>query len=137
MRSEKEVLRPVSAKEDFCVGRMIAFVVGPYRDSRGPNYIRENIERAREVAVELWKMGFVVLCPHMNTALMDGICPDEVFLEGGKELLRRAADFVVVLPGWRDSIGSVGELVAAQLAGIDVFNWPEDRNELAKMTAGW
>ena len=27
-----------------------------------------NIERARVIAAELWKMGYAVFCPHANTA---------------------------------------------------------------------
>jgi hypothetical protein len=60
----------------------IAYVAGPYRAKTKIGIIL-NILRARKVAKELWKMGYAVICPHSNSALMDGIAPDEAFLNGG------------------------------------------------------
>lgn len=56
----------------------VAYVIGPYRAGtvRG---IVENIRRAEEVALALWRLGFAVICPHKNTALFDGAAPDSVW----------------------------------------------------------
>lgn len=100
-----------------------AYVAGPYRADtvRG---IVENIRRAEEVALELWKLGFAVICPHMNSALFDGACDDSVWLAGSLELMRRS-DIVVLVPGWEDSQGTLAEVFEA--GGVmPVYEWPGD-----------
>lgn len=125
----------LSAQKGSCVGMLVAFVAGPYRDERGIYYVRENIEKARAVSVELWKMGFAVICPHLNTALMDGVLPDYVWLEGSREILKRAADVVVMLPGSECSVGSMEEQAAALEEEIGIFWWPDSYEVLKRMVA--
>lgn len=81
----------------------VVFISGPYRGD-----VKKNIAHARAASVRLWKAGFVPLCPHLNSANMDGECPDEVFLEGDLELLRRC-DSIYMLEGWHRSSGSKAE----------------------------
>jgi hypothetical protein len=106
---------------DDSEGRMIVYVAGPYR-ARTVAGIARNIARAREVAERVWKAGHVALCPHLNSAFMDGLLPDGdgAFLRGGIELLKRC-DAVILVPRWRDSIGTQEEIRAAGDAGIPVF----------------
>ena len=87
----------------------LVYIVGPYRSPKGIHGIVENIRRAEKVALKYWNKGYCVICPHKNTALMDGVDTDEMFLEGGEELVRRA-DVIVVMKGWTSSVGSVGEI---------------------------
>lgn len=93
------------------MGRVI-YVIGPYRAETLAG-VRRNIERAREVAEWLWSefggMGVAVICPHLNSALMDGVAKDKVFLDGDLEILRRC-DGAVCVPGWQFSEGSCGEV---------------------------
>lgn len=112
----------------------VAYVAGKYRDSRGPYYIRENIRAAEAVAVELWRMGFAVICPHKNTEFFDGAAPDEVWLKGDLELIRRC-DLVVMVPGWEDSQGSRAEYALAAKLRLPVFQWNHmgARSELRKL----
>ena len=105
-----------------------AFVSGPYR-AETIHGIVKNIRNAESVAIELWKMGFAVICPHKNTALFDGICPDSVWLEGALELLRRS-DIVVLAPGWGDSSGTGREIMEAMINMKPIFKWPEHEREL-------
>lgn len=102
----------------------LVYVAGPYRAASESAVVR-NIRNAEAVAVELWKAGFAVLCPHMNTALMGGICPDEVWLKGDLVMLERC-DLVVLVPGWQASSGTVAEHLRARELGIPVLTWPED-----------
>lgn len=102
----------------------VIYVAGPYRDERGAWYIRQNIRRAEDVAARLWQMGYAVLTPHLNTALMDGLLPDEAWLAGGMELLSRA-DILVLVPGWDLSAGAVAERIAAEKMGKQVYEWRE------------
>ncbi len=89
----------------------VMYVAGPYRGETIHD-IMQNIGRAREAAVALWKAGYCVICPHLNSALMDGAVEDEAFLTGGLELVRRA-DTLVLLEGWQDSKGTIQELLLA------------------------
>lgn len=87
----------------------IAFVIGPYRSKQGAYGIKENIQRAEEVSLCLWKLGYAVICPHKNTALLDGVLPDEVWLKGDLEFLK-VSDIAVTVAGWENSVGSKGEV---------------------------
>ena len=78
-------------------------ISGPYRGN-----VEHNIIMARRAAVKLWKAGWAVICPHMNTANFDGECPDDVWLEGDLEFLRRV-DAIYMLKAWRSSKGAMVE----------------------------
>jgi len=99
----------------------LAFVSGPYR-AKTINEIHDNIEQARHVAIGLWRLGYAVHCPHTGSAYMDGVVPDEVFLAGDIEILKRC-DLVVMVPEWRHSSGSREEYAVAREHGIPVFDW--------------
>ncbi len=111
----------------------VAYVAGRYRAPtvRG---IVENIRRAEEVALELWKLGFAVICPHANSALFDGACDDSVWLAGSLELMRRS-DLVVLVPGWEDSAGTLAEVAEADLI-MPVYEWPVDLERIRAALGG-
>ena len=94
------------------------YIAGPYRASTKLGMII-NILKARKVAKKYWALGYTVICPHMNSALMDGCAPDEVFLKGGMELLE-CANQMVVLPGWERSTGTIAEIEYAKEKGIPI-----------------
>ena len=98
----------------------IAYIVGPYRSKEGINGIVNNIRRAEKVALKYWKLGYCVICPHKNTALMDGVDTDEMFLEGGEELVRRS-DVIVAMNGWDLSLGSIEEIELAKQLGKEII----------------
>lgn len=97
----------------------VVFIAGPYRADTEWGVV-ENIRRAEAVALKIWKLGAVAICPHKNTALFGGSLPDEVWLKGDLELLRRS-DAVCCLPGWEDSEGARGEVSMARELGLPVF----------------
>lgn len=101
----------------------LAYVAGPYR-SKTINGIVQNIREAEAIAGELWKRGFAVICPHKNTALLDGIVPDQTFLDGDFVMLRRC-DLVVLTPRWEESVGARAERDEAERYGIPVVVWPD------------
>ena len=85
----------------------VVYLAGPYR-SPTEYGVQQNIEAASRVAMEVWKLGAVCICPHKNTAFFGGALPDETWLEGDKELIRRS-DAVLMTFGWRTSSGVCGE----------------------------
>jgi len=111
----------------------IAYVAGKYRDCRGPHYIFENVVKARDIAAQLWAMGYVVICPHTNTMFMDGIVgKDTVWGEGDKELVIMS-DLIVMLPRWEESAGATAERKEALDNNVPVFRWPEHKDVLARI----
>ena len=96
----------------------IAYIAGPYRASTKLGIIR-NILKARKIAKKYWALGYTVFCPHLNSALMDGCAPDEVFLKGDLEFLQYA-DVLVVIPGWERSTGTLAEIEFAKARGIPI-----------------
>lgn len=89
----------------------VLYVIGPYRAATVREVV-ENIRRAEAVALKYWQLGYVVICPHTNSALFDGAISDEVILRGDIEIMKRC-DGVVILPGWQSSAGSIGEIKVA------------------------
>ena len=99
----------------------VAYVSGRYRGS-SPAEIWANIMKAREVAMDLWRMGYVALCPHLNTMLFDGVRPDADWLAGDLVLLRRC-NLIVMVPGWQESEGARAELREAIRLGLPAYEW--------------
>ena len=97
----------------------VVFICGPYR-ARTIHDVVQNIRRAEAYAKKYWKLGYAVICPHMNTALFDGLLPDEVWLSGMLEVLRRC-DVVVLTLGWNKSEGSRVEADEALKANKEII----------------
>lgn len=96
------------------------YIAGSFR---APNAweIEANIRRAETIALEAWRAGFAVLCPHCNTRFFQGAAPDEVWLKGDLELLRRC-DAVLTVPGWEESEGAKKEMEFARDCQMPVFH---------------
>lgn len=87
---------------------ILVYIAGPYR-AKTISGVRRNIDAAREAAERVWSLGIPCICPHLNTAFMDGIVDDQVFLDGDLEILKRC-DVVLALPYWMDSKGASAEV---------------------------
>lgn len=98
---------------------MIAiYVAGPFRGAHAWA-IEKNVRRAEEVAYLIWATGHVAICPHTNTRFFDGSLPDRIFLDGTLEMMRRC-DGVIVLPNYKRSQGTLGEIAEAERLGMPV-----------------
>jgi hypothetical protein len=97
----------------------LAYISGPYRAPtiRG---IVENIRRAEAVALKYWKLGYAVICPHLNTRLFDGALPDYYWLSGDMEILSRC-DVIVMCERWQLSVGATREKELAQKLGKEII----------------
>lgn len=98
----------------------LVYIAGPYR---GPHEfaVRQNVRAAEALAVEVWRLGAVAVCPHKNTSGLGGVVPDAAFLAGVLEILRRC-DAVLVTGNWRDSAGARVEVAEAGRLGLPVFD---------------
>lgn len=107
----------------------VCYVAGPYRASN-EYLVKQNIRKAEDIAVQLWFFGWVPICPHMNTAFFGGAygLPDTVWLQGDLEIIKRC-DFVVVIPGWRNSQGTKHEIEIAKQAGLPVYYWEDEKDQ--------
>ena len=98
----------------------VIFLAGPYR-SETEYGVHANIQRAERVALEVWRLGAVCICPHKNTAYFGGALPDEVWLKGDHELVRRS-DAVLLMDEWSESKGAADEKVFAERIGKPLLN---------------
>jgi hypothetical protein len=113
---------------------MAVYVAGKFR---GPDHwtIEQNIRRAEEVALEIWRLGCVPYTPHLETRFFQGVLPDVVYLRGDLEMLRRC-DAVVTVPGWEASKGARAEVEQAQTLNIPVWTLDEFRLWVNRFTSG-
>jgi len=98
----------------------VVFVCGPFRAESAWD-IEQNIRRAEELALELWRTGYAVVCPHTNTRFFQGAADDGVWLQGDIEILKRC-DAVALVDGWEQSEGARAEYQVAQELGLDIVD---------------
>jgi hypothetical protein len=98
----------------------LIYVAGPFR---GPSAwdIECNIRRAETLALEVWRLGAAAICPHANTRFFQNAAPDEVWLKGDLEMLRRC-DAVILTPDWIRSSGVRAEVEEANRLCLPVFH---------------
>jgi len=111
--------------------------------TRSGTNIDHNINVAKIFAIELWEMGFTVICPHLNTAHFeqDCTCKYDDYLQGDLELLSRC-DAIFMLPNWKYSEGAgveKGFAIEHNLIKIlhnldDAKNWKEKLTDDTKKT---
>jgi hypothetical protein len=101
----------------------IAYISGPYR-AKTIWGVKCNIEKAGMVALEYWRKGYAVICPHKNTAFFDGAlngsCDADVWIKGDLEMVKRS-DVIVMMPDWVHSKGAVEEHGQALRCGIEII----------------
>jgi nucleoside 2-deoxyribosyltransferase len=97
----------------------VVYVAGPFR-GKDHFEIHTNICNAEALALKVWRLGAVAICPHLNTAHFQNAAPDDVWLVGDLELLRRC-DAVIMTADWQRSQGAVSEHEFAKHHGIPVF----------------
>ena len=89
--------------------KIIIYIAGKYSD-KTPEKVTANILLAKKCALDIWRMGYTAICPHLNTEHFD----DELdlvwkdYLEGDIEIVSRC-DGVFLLPNWKYSKGAVVE----------------------------
>lgn len=82
---------------------IVIYIAAPYRAEQ-EYQVYHNIEAARTMAQDVWRLGATALCPHLNTAFFGGLVEDRCFLDGSAELLTRC-DAAYFYPAWQRSAG--------------------------------
>lgn len=104
---------------------MILYISGPFSapDNAG---IRQNIAVASDAALEMWRAGWTVFCPHKNTAGFQNArdLSHERWMIGDLEILRKC-DAILMLPGWSQSRGAIMEHRFAGELGLPTFYRPQ------------
>lgn len=98
----------------------VVYIAGPFRAANAW-LVEQNIRNAENLALEVWRIGAAVICPHTNTRFFDGAAPDDIWLKGDLEILKRC-DAVLLTYNWRRSTGATAEKHYAELHGIPVFD---------------
>jgi hypothetical protein len=96
----------------------VAYIAGPYSAPTIYGVVK-HIREAEAATIRWWHHGYAVICPHMNTALLDGELDYEQVMAGDLELVRRS-DVIVMLPKWKQSAGAVREHALALELGKKV-----------------
>ena len=107
---------------------MIVYLASPIRP-KGDQTLRGNIDNAKKIALELWSKGYTVFCPAANTDLPSEAAhaldkPAQFWLDADLEILA-FCDAMVLIPGWHDSEGCMGELRFAYRHDIPIYFYPE------------
>lgn len=89
----------------------VAFVCAPYRAATDADR-HDNIQCARDMSIQLWRLGYAVICPHLNTAFFSGVVDEQVFLDGYVEILKRC-DLLVFDDADDATQGMSGEIACA------------------------
>ena len=98
----------------------LVYVAGPYRAPSAWE-VEQNIQRARRLGAEVARRGAYPVIPHSNTSHFDGLAPDEFWLAGTLELMRRC-NAVIFAPDWGTSRGSRLERDEAKRLGLPCFD---------------
>src|ERR1044071_5255088 len=97
----------------------VIYIAGPYRAASEWQGV-QNIRRAEALALRVWELGHACICPHKNTALFGGSAPDELWLKGDLEIMRRC-NAVLCTDNWETSAGARDEVKLARSLNIPVF----------------
>ncbi len=96
--------------------RPILYIAGPYR-ANTVDEIVVNILEARRRMRWAWLNGYIPICPHMNSALIDGLTSDEVIMDGYIKIVSRCDAIMMI--GWSiNSTGALAELKEAKIHGL-------------------
>ncbi len=97
----------------------VIYIAGAFR-AKTQWGIMQNVRKAEDASLELWKLGYAVICPHTMTQHFQDECDDEVWLNGCLELLKRC-DAILMLDGWIRSRGSCEEYSLADELHIPIY----------------
>jgi len=104
---------------------VLIYTAGPYAETAGGGTGEENIQRATDIAAELWNLGYAVICPHMNSANLEQTTTlsNKDFVDRDLEMVQ-VCEGIVMMPYWEQSYGAIRELECARENELEVWIWP-------------
>ena len=102
-----------------------AFISGPYRGDLTEACIAANLAKARLVAQEVTRLGWVPVCPNLMFTEFAELQDWDFWLEASLGLMV-TCDILVLVPGWRNSTGVAGEIKRAVELFMPVFKSSDD-----------
>lgn len=104
----------------------LCYIAGRYR-AETPEAVELNIRAAEFMGKLVAEKGYYPVIPHANTRNFERLCnaPDEFYLDGTLELMK-ACEYVLMIPGWRESSGARNEHDVALEKGLFVYYSIED-----------
>jgi hypothetical protein len=109
----------------------LVYVAGPYSAPTAAERVH-NVHRAMVLGAAVARHGGMPVVPHLMTRGIEGVAAEEFWIRGTMAVLGRC-DAVVLVEGWKRSVGSVDEVAAAMRIGIPVF---ENELDLARWLHG-
>lgn len=96
----------------------VVYIAGPYTADNDVE-IAFNIIKARDVAKKYWRLGYAVVCPHMNSSNFHTDIDPTIFLPAYLEILKRC-DILILMENWNKSVGAIAEKACAEVNGIEI-----------------
>lgn len=116
----RDVRREVDVDAEQGGEMKVIYIAGPFGAPTSWQ-VAENIRSAERLALEVWRLGAVAICPHANSGTMAGALPEATALAGYLEVLRRC-DAVLLMPDWRQSPGACQEHAQAKRERMPTFD---------------
>ncbi len=114
----------------------VIYVAGPLRASNAWDQ-EQNIRRAEELSLRIWRAGAAAICPHAMNRYYQNILPDETWLRGDFEIIRRC-DALYLLPKWETSEGTLRERTVAVHNKIRLlYGWVDFEDYLSENPSGF
>lgn len=126
------------------VHRQRIYIAGPYRPTSDQlkaqiaipqTIITKNIERARQRAIAIHRLGHFAYCPHTHTAHFDQYArdiPGQHWLDLGLDMLKHC-EAVALVEGWEQSYGTLAELRYAEFACMHIYQPDELPEQVRKL----
>ena len=108
------------------------YIAGPFR-AKTAWAVEQNIRRAEESGMAVFQLGHSAFIPHANTRFFDGTLTDQFWLDATAAWLP-ISDAVLLVRGWADSEGTLGEIRLARELGVPVFTSVEAMEEYLRVT---
>lgn len=114
----------------------VVFIAGPYYGGGDLRNIDKNIREAESFAIALANRGVGFFGPHLHTARFElrTTAPEEYYKALDMQMLQRACDAILAVPGWEKSGGARLEIEWAKANHKKIF-YPQSISDLDEIVA--
>ncbi len=104
----------------------IMYISGPFSSDDIIHGVELNVLKASKYALEAWKKGWGVICPHKNTQGFQHVdLPYSDWMSGDLSIIDRLdplkGDAVLMLPDWKESNGAKLEHIFAESKKLKIY----------------